>query len=137
MYTDFAWSQAKLTNQKLEHEAGFKPALNGVCNPAHLLSATRAYFFNLAAVPGFEPEIRESKSRVLPLHHTAIYLVVEGGFDDYIHVVSCCATVLRTPNFSPEKFVNHQRQFYENRIDRHGRWKCSFCRSKKLPTLFR
>lgn len=34
----------------------------------------------LAAAPGFEPEIRESKSRVLPVTpHCYFQLVVEGG----------------------------------------------------------
>ena len=46
--------------------------------------------FNLADLSGLEPEIRESKSRVLPLHYKSIWVIYQ------IRTDTSCATCVPT-----------------------------------------
>lgn len=54
-----------------------------------------AAFFNIAALSGFEPEILESNSRVIPLHHRAVEILcrLEGTRTPKTYVL----TVVRMP----------------------------------------
>ena len=70
------------------------------------------------------------------LHHTAIFnWSWRGGVDDYVLVVSCCATAFTGVQIFSRKICEPPNRFCVNRIDHQGWWKCSFCRSKKLRTI--